>query len=222
MAKKLLRQLRGFCKTKGRNSWHRCMIMEGHGLSAEGKATASAQASYDHAIGAAIRSGHIHDAGLGAQLAAEYFLEGDDFRGNPVLSKAKDQIIRQYLEQARDHYTEWGAMGLVQHLEQLHSTYLRPISIAECSEQPVTEVISTSGPSFQSFGDMNLIQSQEQIKTATPPRIIDDTPGTDVQGNEEHEEKEELSLLTDAWRDSTSSVNPHTSEGDFPSLVNPA
>lgn len=200
-ARKFIKQLKGLSKVKGANSWHRCMLMDAHLLAAEGKRGAGIQASYDHAIGAAKRSGHIHDAGLGAQLAAEYFLSmEDDFKNHAVLSKAKDMLVRQYLEHARELYLNWGAVGLVNHLERKYSKYLQPTSM----EQQLTE-FSSNGPSFNSQGELNLMQNQ----LFTMPKTINDQP--------REEGKDELSVLTDPWKDNPEfATNPHTSEGDFP------
>jgi hypothetical protein len=201
-ARKFLKQLKGLSKVKGTNSWHRCMLMDSHLLAAEGKSGAGMQASYDHAIGAAKRSGHIHDAGLGAQLAAEYFLSmEDDFKDHPALSKASDTLVRQYLEQARVLYLSWGAVGLVNHLEKKYSQYLQPRSV----DNQLAEFESL-GPSFNSQGEVNLLPEH----LFTMPKNI----------NEQRQEfdKEDFSVLTDPWRDNPTVSNPHTSEGDFPAM----
>jgi hypothetical protein len=203
-ARKFLKKLKGLSKVKGANSWHRCMLMDAHIHAAEGNGGAGMQASYDHAIGAAKRSGHIHDAGLGAQLAAEYFLSmEEDFKNHPVLSKAKDTLVRQYLEQARDLYLSWGAVGLVNHLERKHSQYLQPTS----SVKKTLPDFDSTGPSFNSQGELNFMPSQ----LFTMPKNITEQP--------REEGKDELSVLTDPWKDIPVFVsNPHTSEGDFPTL----
>ncbi len=122
-ARRCLKQLKGLCQVKGTNSWHRCMLMEAHLAAAKGKARATIKASYDHAISAAKRSGNEHDAALGAQLAATYFLSTTDDLSNGDIRSNKT-LIREYLLQARELYLRWGAAGLVNRLERVHPEFL--------------------------------------------------------------------------------------------------
>ena len=202
-ARKFLKQLQALSKVKGRNSWHRCMLMEAHLHAAEGKNAASVQISYDHAIGAASRSGHDHDAALGAQLAAEYFANMKDvFRNNSAMDKAKDTLVRQYLVQARDGYIKWGAWGLVKHLERSYPTYLGQSSFVEVQSADLVSLDPAFLPNEveQDFGLACL--------PALPKLIVD---------HHHDEGKEDVSLLTDqsAWREKNEHANPHTSSGDY-------
>jgi hypothetical protein len=59
------------------------------------------------------------------QLVAEYFLGMQD--GGLLckeLAQAREWTVQQYLTQARDWYKQWGAKGLVRHLETKYSQYL--------------------------------------------------------------------------------------------------
>lgn len=183
------------------------MLMEAHLQASEGSHGIGAQASYDHAIGAATRSGHGHDAALGAQLAAEYFMSmTDDFRGNRVLTKAKDTLVRQYLVQAKDAYLKWGAVGLVKHLDQTYPRYLGFTSSVDFqSTEDISKDRSGAHDQETDFGLVNL---------PALPKLV---------GNNYHDEgKEDVSVLTDqsAWREKPEFVsNPHTSDGDFPAVL---
>lgn len=181
-ARSLLRQLKWLCKNKGTNSWHRCMLMEAHLRGVEGRKGVSAQASYDHAIGAAMRSQQIQDAALGAQLAAEYFLgvhHKDKLNG-----KFKENLVREYLVQARDLYLQWGALALVGYLEEKHSDYLRPTATLK---QMIADSQSDSSQ-VSSQVAMTQTTADSQPRMSLPPQLISE--------NKSQSGRDEVSILT--------------------------
>jgi predicted ATPase/class 3 adenylate cyclase/GAF domain-containing protein/tRNA A-37 threonylcarbamoyl transferase component Bud32 len=62
---------------------------------------------YDRAIKGAKENQYIHEAALGYELAAKFYLKQD-----------KELIAKAYLQEAHYHYQLWGAHTKVQHLEQ--------------------------------------------------------------------------------------------------------
>jgi predicted ATPase len=125
-SKKYAQELKALCKLKGMNSWHRYLLAEAHCFAGSAKSGDSIQTKYDYAIAAALNSGHGQDAALGCQLVAEYFLAMQDGILFHDLARAREWTVQQYLTQARDWYLQWGAKGLVHHLETKYSRYLMP------------------------------------------------------------------------------------------------
>jgi hypothetical protein len=120
-ARKYLKQLRTFCKIKGMNSWHRCLVMEAHIKSWDKKMKdLSVQLVYDHAIMAAIKANHCQDAALAAQLAGEHFLSMVDHSSE----SDRRRLVRKYLTQARELYRRWGAAAQVERMEKKYAGYL--------------------------------------------------------------------------------------------------
>jgi predicted ATPase len=210
-ATKFCQELRTLCKIKGLNSWHRFLLLEAHIRSSGGKSTSKAQASYDHAISAAVKSGHLQDAGLAAQLAGENFLRMDTgVLHNKVLIQARDRLVREYLGQSRDFYKKWGASALIRHLEAVHGAYfdtlIGNIKVDSSSKGGDTGSLAQTFNSIKiewdgndSFGEL------PKILTARPPPLS----------------KDDISVISDqsAWRKSSDFVNPHTDTGDFPAMV---
>jgi predicted ATPase len=132
-AKKFSREFKWFCKNKGMNGWHRYLLAEAHRRASRGNSDPSVRASFDSAIGAAMNSGHNQDAALGAQLAAEYFLSIRETNtlNSPGISLVRDSLVRHYLVQARDLYLDWGARGMVRHLEKIHNDWLSPSAVVQ-------------------------------------------------------------------------------------------
>lgn len=194
-ARKFCNQLISMCKVKGSNSAHRCALMEAHLRSLGGRKSASVQSSYNNAIEEALRAGQKNDAGLAAQLAAEHFLSiSDDILSSSILVQARDLLVKNYLTEARDLFQEWGAKALVKNLEKKYSKFIEPST----SKSERTVVLE------ESLHDLDLIGTSD----------VSIAHDSDVKNDE-------VSVLTDtsAWRKAKAQNNPHTSGGDFPSLI---
>ena len=144
------KNLKAACKLKGMRGYHRHLLAEAQIAAVDGSG-GTVPKRYEHAIVAALKSGHINDAALGGQLAAEYFLDmQDESLSSAPLREARNRLVRENLTQSRDLYLEWEAKGVVRHLEMKYSKYLEPTTWL-FDEQ------STAGGSlavtFNSFGD---------------------------------------------------------------------
>jgi predicted ATPase len=192
-AKKYAKKLKAMCQVKGMNSWHRYLLAEAHCCAGSAKSGNSMQSKYDNAISVALKGGHGQDAALGCQLVAEYFLAMQDGILYNELARAREWTVQQYLTQARDWYLQWGAKGLVRHLETKYSKYLlpTPASVAVDDEQQSMYAISCA----ETFDSMDLACSKESPHSL--PRIVVNRPGDDV------------SVISDqsAWRKASSSVS---------------
>ena len=175
-----LRQLKGFCQSKGTSCWHRCALMEAHLVAAEGKNATAVSAAYDHAIGAATRNGYNHDAALASQLAAEYCLSVlQRNHANRTDFVTMEQLARGYLSQARELYLSWGAMALVNHLEERHRPYFERCYGSRVYSNELTSI----NPSSQSS------------RSGTNP-VIALFPGSQICSNILQESTEDVSVLT--------------------------
>ena len=85
-----------------------------------------------------MEGGYRQDAALGSQLAAEYVMGLPD---NVLYTMPRQQLICQYLTQARDLYLQWGARALVRHLERKHSAYLFPTTMLEDESSSIISVL---------------------------------------------------------------------------------
>jgi hypothetical protein len=181
-SRRYLRQLKSICQSKGTTCWHRCMLMEAHLHAAEGRNATAIRAAYDHAIGAALRNGHNHDAALGSQLAAEYCLSV--MEQNPedsVYFKTMELSVRHYLEQARQHYLSWGAIALINHLERQHHGFFDRCYGAALN---AAELLSVNPSLGSSPSDIDPLVASLRSKTSDNQRgYADDT-------------KEDISVLT--------------------------
>jgi len=82
--------------------------------------------AFDRAIEDASCNGYDHDAALGSQLAAKYCLsvmQGGIHKDSMHFTTI-DTLLRWYLQQAIDLYKSWGAIALVNHLENKHGSFL--------------------------------------------------------------------------------------------------
>jgi len=109
-ARKFCRRLKKLCEIRGKNSWHRVLIMQAQIETLKPRVSnQTIETSFDKAIHLAKETGYIQDVGLASHLAGEYFK-----------LKQKEAKARKYLALARDSYHEWGATALVIHLEEKH------------------------------------------------------------------------------------------------------
>jgi len=122
-SKRYLQQLKRICRIKGTVCLHRCVLMEAHLEAVRGRqSTSSVLVAFDHAIQVASSNGYVHDAALGAQLAAEYcvcvmqHIPNEDSLEFTTMAT----LLHRYLQQAKDLYKSWGAMALISHLENKH------------------------------------------------------------------------------------------------------
>jgi hypothetical protein len=144
------RHFKSSCKLKGMKGYHHYLLAEAQIAAAE-KSGPYIPKKYNQAISTALETGYKHDAALVAHLAAGYFLNmSDDSLMSTPLRQARDNLVRENLDQARDLYLQWGAKGVVLHLETEYKTYLPP-TVGLFDEQ------STSGGScaitFASMAD---------------------------------------------------------------------
>ena len=100
---------------KGNNAQHRCNIMRAYTEVASQKEqdVLFSQTLFNECIVYASETGHKHDAGLAAQMAAEYFFslaQSDKKTGD--ISVASLMLSRQYFARARNFYKSWGAVTL--------------------------------------------------------------------------------------------------------------
>jgi hypothetical protein len=193
-AKKFAQDLKAMCKVKGMNSWHRYLLAEAHCCAGSAKSGNSIQAKYDNAIAAALKSGHGQDAALGCQLVAEYFLAMQDCILYSELARAQEWTVQQYLTQARDWYLQWGAKGLVRHLETKYSKYLLPTPASGAVDEEEQSIDSTScAETFDSMG----IACSKVSPHRSLPKIVTNRPGDDI------------SVISDqsGWRKASSSVS---------------
>ena len=175
-----LRQLKGFCQSKGTSCWHRCALMEAHLLATQGKNPTIVSTAYDHAIGAASRNGHDHDAALASQLAAEYCLSVlQRHPANSTELYSLENMARNYLGRARELYLSWGAVALVNHLEERHRPYFERCYGSRMNSNELTSV----NPSSQSS------------RSDTNPRITW-VPGSQISSDIVQETTEDISVLT--------------------------
>ena len=139
-SKEAYAQLKSLCQAKGMNSWHRYVIASAHLSACEvsrqkqrskrAKKIQSALKKYDNGRELALRRNLKQDAGLAAQLAAEFLLYAD---------KVRSTDIENYLNIARGCYQAWGATALVAHLEQKYKTTSSRTSVAETTSTSYTE-----------------------------------------------------------------------------------
>lgn len=111
-ARGCLKELFTRIEPRGTNGLHRCKIMNANiEATKKGKSKSEIQAMFDEAIGYASEQGFIQDAGLAAQLAAEFFL------GQGFQDKADLSLVRSNFEVALGFYQSWGAAALVDHIQ---------------------------------------------------------------------------------------------------------
>eukprot|EP00536_Pseudo-nitzschia_multiseries_P018041 jgi/Psemu1/227578/e_gw1.2082.10.1 len=104
-----VKTLRYFCRTRGQNVLHKCLLMEAEVLSLECLDSHKLGDAYDEGILAAVEMGYIQDAALGSELAgASMIIIGETDRAN------------QYLGQACSLWLAYGASAKVRHISKKH------------------------------------------------------------------------------------------------------
>jgi hypothetical protein len=214
---KCYKELTNLCNIKGLNSWHRCMVMETYIKSIMGgpREDVRVEATYDRAIQSCVSSGHIQDAGLASQLAAEYFqlvLGGKESTKDPASTQARDPVVSKYLNQARYYYVQWGATSLVRHLEQKYASLLPPLSSFDVSLATTTDDTSVACRRSITLGIPSASSQQNAASTIgtssfpkppPPPPLpaATTTARTMDRNNDNNNSMDDISVMTDAWKD---------------------
>jgi PAS domain S-box-containing protein len=114
-----------------------------------------AERLYEQAIGSARASGFVHNEGLSHEVAARFY-EARGFR----------RIAEAYLQDARDCYARWGAIGKVRQLEQLYP-HLK-------DKMPPPDLTSTIVAPVEHLDLATVIKVSEAISSEIiPQRLID-------------------------------------------------
>jgi PAS domain S-box-containing protein len=114
-----------------------------------------AERLYEQAIGSARASGFVHNEGLSHEVAARFY-EARGFR----------RIAEAYLQDARDCYARWGAIGKVRQLEQLYP-HLK-------DKMPPPDPTSTIVAPVEHLDLATVIKVSEAISSEIiPQRLID-------------------------------------------------
>ena len=113
-ARKQAAKMKYIMRSRGLNNLHRYLLMQADLLAASStNECQTTKHSYDKAIATAAKSGFIHDAALGNELAGEYFRHvGDDY------------WAEQYFIRACELYHEWGAQTKVEQLKKEHLSFI--------------------------------------------------------------------------------------------------
>ncbi|KAL3908376.1 MAG: hypothetical protein SGARI_003089 [Bacillariaceae sp.] len=138
-ARRCYKELKSLCDIKGLNSWHRCLVMEAQLKTMATKEVSRVEATFDRALQCCLSSGHIQDAGLACQLAAEFLSslpnQDQQHQHSAEFGQSNTSLLQKYLDQARSLYYQWGAYRLVQHLEKKYQ--LEPLSVSMCDATSV-------------------------------------------------------------------------------------
>ena len=120
-AKRLATKLGRYVKSHGANNYHRELI-----LLAELNLVDSEQnkVSYDKAINASLKVGHIHDAALCSELAGEFYFAKNDYKKGTIAHTTNQKLIRRHFTRARDLYISWGAHAKVEQLQRERSDFI--------------------------------------------------------------------------------------------------
>ena len=135
-ARKQAAKMKFIMRSRGLNNLHRYLLMQADLLAAtRKKGCQTIKQSYDKAIATAAKSGFIHDAALGNELAGDYFRHvGDGYWAD------------QYIIRACELYHEWGAHAKVEHLKNEHASFIDPAKIILSKSRMKSSVrISVSG-----------------------------------------------------------------------------
>ncbi|WP_017307017.1 trifunctional serine/threonine-protein kinase/ATP-binding protein/sensor histidine kinase [Spirulina subsalsa] len=116
------------------NHQHKVELLEAEKCRVLGN-KAGAIEGYDRAIAQAQTNGYLHEAALGNELAAEFYLDW-----------GKEAIAQTYLTQAYYSYVHWGATAKVEQLEQCYPSLLAPILQTVQSPLSATETVFSTTP----------------------------------------------------------------------------
>ena len=97
------------------NYQHKFELVEAEWYRVLGDRT-NAMDGYDRAIVGAKENGHLREAALANELAAQFYLDW-----------GKEKVAEVYLREARDGYQRWGASAKVKQLEQRYARWLAPL-----------------------------------------------------------------------------------------------
>jgi hypothetical protein len=174
------RELCRLCEIKGMNAIHKCLIMKAVLKTAEVDSRSGTtrrrsrtrtdndslriESSFDRAIRASINSGHIQDAALACQLAAEYFVTlkvavTTAATKTTVINKKIEVLVARYLQNARDLYLRWGATAVVQHLEDKYPDIL-------LKDKTTPDAADAAAASASDSGLMMMMMSQQNDDTS--------------------------------------------------------
>jgi tetratricopeptide (TPR) repeat protein len=129
---KSLKKLRRLCRIRGRNVYHKCLLLEAEVTPVRIENTSKLIEIYDRAIAAANDVGYLQDVALATELAGIAMLDlGEENRGY------------HYLSQSSELWREYGAHAKVNHLIGLHG---RKLDIAGAnSSETIADPVFASG-----------------------------------------------------------------------------
>lgn len=206
-AKRCANRLGQLSRSKGMNSYHRQMLLLADLHASGGKETSC---SYDHAIAASLKCGHIHDAALGSELAGEYHLTGY-FSSNPIVANASDALARQHFTRARDLYLQWGAYNKVDHLQKKRGDYIEGNRTPRRTKDE--DVLIDNGDFFIS-------SDEDTTRSAQTPTVLDLLTGVNPRATTSSHRsiQQKLSRKDDNSRECSSLPNEKT-ENDEVSVL---
>jgi predicted ATPase len=214
-ARRCCKEYKKLCDIKGLNSWHRAMVLEAQLKTLDGKEDGRIEATYDRAVQCALSSGHIQDAGLACQLAAGYFSSLPQQRGSCVeCGVTRQSLVTKYADQARHFYRQWGAFGLIEHLEEMYGLDTLPKSLCDAPSTASQSLLAShrssstglptasgslvsgiefsgetsylSGPDAHREGGLPAVESSDSRRRSSVPLL---------------EEHDNISVMTDPWKD---------------------
>ncbi|MEM7219232.1 MAG: AAA family ATPase [Pseudomonadota bacterium] len=146
-----LRKLRKWAKSAPDNYLHRTLLIEAE-LSRVGSREL---VSYDDAILAASRSGYLHEAALGNELAARQ-----------ALATGREALARNYLLEAHFGYVKWGAAAKAATLAQDYRDILPNI------ETP-TEAAASGGATVGALMSLDTLSVVESARALSSELMLD-------------------------------------------------
>jgi len=208
-AKRLAIKLGHVNKSLGANSHHRELI-----LLAELNLVDKEQnkISYDTAINACLKIGHIHDAALGSELAGEYYfaIAKNDHKEGTISHTTNQKLIRRHFTRARDLYSAWGAYAKVEQLQRERGDYIQGRNAYENGGIVAIDLESDVSRASSDI-DYSSTHSSEFSKASGPPvlynpRLLDllegivpssDTTGADKPFGDKNIGGDDLSIVSD-------------------------
>ena len=194
-------------KSHGANSYHRELI-----LLAELNLVDKEQnkVSYDTAINACLKVGHIHDAALGSELAGKYYLAKNDHKEGTISHTTNQKLIRRHFTRARDLYSLWGAHAKVEQLQRERGDYIQGRKAYENGGIVAIDLDSDVSRASSDI-DYSSTHSSEFSKASGPPvlynpRLLDllegivpssGTTGADKPFGDKNIEGDDLSMMSD-------------------------
>jgi predicted ATPase len=177
-ARKLANEMKRLIKTRGRNSYHRYLLMEADLKASSRFKPNKIRAAYDEAVYAAVKAGYTQDAALGSELAGEYFLSIGD-----------ESLAGGYLTQSRNLYREWGAKAKVVHLQIRRGRNLDALK----STSPSINWITIDTTEWRHSVDLDLLSGQCP-RTKVP--MLEGKEHDEMPRQTEHSEEAKAIIVT--------------------------